>query len=80
MLFITRLLFFPVTGPINGLTWVLEQIREQAYAEMLSADQIEVLLVEASLRHQSGEISDEEYEEIENQLIDELNAIRNLGG
>jgi hypothetical protein len=80
MPFITRLLLFPVTGPIHGLTWVLEQIREAAEAEMPSADQIEAMLVEASLQHQSGELTDEEYEEIENQLLDDLNAIRNLGG
>jgi hypothetical protein len=78
MQFIFRLLTFPVTGPIYGMRFILEQIREQALAEMLTEEQIETLLIEASLQHQAGEISDEEYEEIENQLLEQWNTLRTL--
>lgn len=78
MLFLFRLLTFPVTGPVKGFQFVLEQIRDQALAEMLSEDQIHALLIEASIRHQEGEISDEEYQELETKLVEELNTLRTL--
>jgi uncharacterized membrane protein len=78
MLFLFRLLALPVTGPINGMRFVLEQIREQALAEMLSEEEIQSLLVQASIQHQAGEISDEEVEELETRLLEELRTIRRL--
>lgn len=78
MLFIFRLLALPVTGPANGLKFVLEQIREQALAEMPSEEEIESMMIEASLQHQAGQISDEELEDIENRLLEELRTIRQL--
>lgn len=75
---ITGLLTLPVSGPIRGLQFILEQIREQALAEMMTEEQIEASLIEASLQHQAGEISDEEYREIEDHLIDQLNTLRSL--
>jgi hypothetical protein len=78
MPFLTRLLLFPITGPIRGMTFILEQIRDQAYAEMPSEEQIEAIWIDASIRRDAGEISDEEYEEIENNLIEQLNALRYL--
>jgi hypothetical protein len=78
MLFLFRLLTFPVTGPVRGFQFVLEQIRDQALAEMLSEDEIEALMIESSLRHQAGEISDEEYEEIETKLLEDLRTLRQL--
>lgn len=78
MQFIFRLLALPFTGPANGLKFVLEQIREQALAEMPSEAQIESMMIESSLQHQAGEITDEELEEIETRLLEELRTIRQL--
>jgi mRNA-degrading endonuclease toxin of MazEF toxin-antitoxin module len=78
MMFILRLLTLPVTGPVRGLQFILEVIRDQALAEMLTEDQIQTLLIESSLRHQAGEITDEEYEEVETALLEHLNTIRAL--
>jgi hypothetical protein len=80
MLFLFRILTFPITGPVRGFQFILEQIRDQALAEMLSEQEIEALMIESSLRHQSGEISDEEYEEIETRLLEELRTLRQLQG
>lgn len=80
MQFLFRLLALPVTGPINGMRFVLEQIRDQALAEMLSEEEIQSLLIEGSIQHQAGEISDEEYEELETRLLEELRTIRRLQG
>jgi hypothetical protein len=78
MQFIFRLLAFPITGPISGFRFILEQIRDQALAEMLSEQEIQSLLIEGSIQHQAGEISDEEYEELETRLLEELRTIRRL--
>jgi hypothetical protein len=78
MMFLFRLLALPVTGPVNGFRFILEQIREQALAEMLSEEEIESLMIEASIQHQNGEISDEEYQEIEDRLLAELRTLRQL--
>jgi hypothetical protein len=80
MLFLFRILTFPITGPVRGFQFILEQIRDQALAEMLSEQEIEALMIESSLRHQSGEISDEEYEETETKLLEELRTLRQLQG
>jgi hypothetical protein len=78
MMFLFRLLALPVTGPVNGLRFILEQIRQQALAEMLTEEEIESLMIEASIQHQNGEISDEEYQELEDRLLEELRTIRQL--
>lgn len=78
MPFLFRLLAFPVTGPVRGFQFILETIRDQALAEMLTEEEIQSLLIEASLQQQAEEITDEEYEEIETRLLEELNTIRAL--
>jgi hypothetical protein len=78
MIFLFKLLALPVTGPINGFRFILEQIRNQALAEMLSEEEIQSLLIESSMRHQAGEISDDEYQEIEDGLMQELTLRRSL--
>jgi hypothetical protein len=35
-------------------------------------------MIESSLRHQAGEITDEEYEEVETAFLEHLNTIRAL--
>lgn len=78
MQFIFRLLTLPVTGPLEGLRFILEQIRDQALAEMLTEDEIQSLLIDATMRYEAGEISEEEFTEMEDQLLQELNTIRQL--
>lgn len=75
---ITGLLTFPVTGPIHGFRFILEQIREQALAELMSEEQIQTALIEASMQHQAGQISDEEYQQIEEDLFQQLKIRRQL--
>lgn len=75
---ITGLLTLPVSGPIYGLQFILEQIREQALAELMSEEQIQTALIEASMQHQAGQISDEEYQQIEEELFQQLKIRRQL--
>jgi|SRR5690242_1791267 len=73
---LTDLLLLPVTGPTRGLIFILEQIREQADAEMFDQDAIEEELLALSLRHELGEITEAEFAAQEDDLLQRLNSIR----
>jgi len=70
------LLLFPITGPIYGLKFVLEQIRAQVDAQLLDEGQVMASLMTLGLQHELGEISAEEYAAQESELLETLNAIR----
>ena len=73
---ITDLLFFPVTLPTKGLLFVFKKIAEAVDRERLDEDKVRGLLVELELRYELGEMSEEEYLEQEEALLEWLNAIR----
>lgn len=70
------LLALPVTGPIKGVVWVAKQVAEQADREMYDEGKIRSKLMELELRLDMGEISEEEYMEVEEVLLDRLRVIR----
>lgn len=78
MIFLTKLLLFPVTGPVYGLRFVLEEIRDQAEAAMVNPERIQAELIELNLRYETGEISASEFEAAETELIEQLNLARRL--
>jgi hypothetical protein len=73
---LSNLLLFPITGPIHGLKFVLEQIQAQVDAQVLDEGQVTADLMAIGLQHEMGEISDEEYAEQEAAVLEQLNAIR----
>jgi len=73
---LSGLLLFPITGPVYGLKFVLEQIQAQVDAQMLDDGQVMADLMTLGLQHEMGEISDEEYALQEAALLEALNAIR----
>ena len=73
---LSGLLLLPVTGPVRGLQFVLEQIKAQVDAELLDEGRVQAELMTLSLRRDLGEISDAEYESQETALLEQLNAIR----
>jgi len=73
---LSGLLLFPVTGPVRGLQFVLEQIRAEADAQLMDERAVQAELMSLDLLYCRGEISDEEYEAREAELLDHLNAIR----
>jgi len=70
------LLFAPVTLPVKGLLFVFEKIAEAVDQERLDEDKVQGLLMELELRYELEEMSEEEYLEQEEELLDWLNAIR----
>jgi hypothetical protein len=73
---LSGLLLFPLTGPVYGLKFVLEQIQAQVDAQMLDEGRVMSDLMTIGMQHETGEISEEEYASQEAALLDQLNAIR----
>ena len=73
---LSGLLLFPIAGPVRGLTFVLEQIKDQVDAEILDESVVEDALVTLALRHDFGEIQTADYLAQEDVLLERLNSIR----
>jgi len=73
---ISGLLLFPISGPVYGLQFIVDQLRDQAEAELLDEDRIRADLVNLNVLHDLGEISDEEHTALEDAFIERLNMIR----
>jgi len=73
---LSDLLLFPITGPVYGMKFVLEQIQAQVNAQMLDEDRVMADLMTIGMQYEMGEVTDEEYESQEAALLEQLNAIR----
>ena len=66
---ILRLLTLPISGPIEGITWIGEQILERANAELDDKENLQKKLLALQLAFDLGEMSEEEFEEQEEELL-----------
>jgi type II secretory pathway predicted ATPase ExeA len=67
----TGLLTLPL-APIRGTVWIAEQLAEQAARELDEGRTVRRQLAEAGLRYERGEITVEELEQIEDELLERL--------
>ena len=74
---ITGLLTLPL-APVRGTVWLAERIQEQAENELYDESAIRTGLVELEEARESGELSDEEIDAAENQLIERLMTVRGM--
>ena len=74
--FLTNLLTLPVMGPIKGVVWIAEKVNEQVEKELYDEDAVRGKLMELELRLDLGEISEEEYTEAEEVLLERIRIIR----
>ena len=75
---LSDLLLLPVTGPVRGLRFIAEQIKEQVDAERdpaRRAEQVQAELIRLSVRRDLGQISEDEYAAQEAALLAQLNAL-----
>jgi hypothetical protein len=70
-----NLLFLPVTGPIGGLIWIGEKIQERADIEYDEAENLHKLLLSLQLSYDMGNISEEEFEIQEEELLLKIQAL-----
>jgi len=74
---ITGLLTLPL-APVRGTAWLAERIQEQAENELYDESAIRTGLLELEEARESGELSEEEIDEAENELLERLMAIRGI--
>jgi Gas vesicle protein G len=70
---ITGLVTLPL-APVRGTVWIAERLLEEAERQLNDPAAIEQRLLDAEARHERGEITDDELEQIEDELL------RRLGG
>ena len=68
-------LLLPITGPIEGITWLGEQILERADQELDSKENLNKRLLSLQLSLDLGEISEEEYDEQEEEILLAMQAM-----
>jgi len=76
---ITGLLTLPL-APVRGTMWIAEVVLEQAESEAYDETPILAGLQELEEPRSRGELSEEEFEQAENVLLERLIAIRGLTG
>lgn len=69
------LLVAPITAPLNGLTWIGEKILERASAELDEKENLNKRLLALQLAFDMGDISEEEFEEQEEELLLAIQAL-----
>lgn len=77
---LSTLLAFPVALPLAGIGWVAHQVAEAAEAQHFDPARIEAALLRLEKRLEAGEITEDEYDAAEAELLAELRAIRAAKG
>ncbi|MBK4731161.1 gas vesicle protein GvpG [Oxynema sp. CENA135] len=70
-----RLLTFPVLGPLEGITWIGEQILDRANAELDDRENLQKRLLSLQLAFDLGDLSEEEFEAQEEELLLAIQAL-----
>ena len=68
---ITGLLTLPL-APVRGVVWVAETLEEEAQRQLDELESPERRLAELDVRRSTGEVSDEEAEAIEAEIIEAM--------
>ena len=79
---ISGLLTLPL-APVRGVVWITERVAEQAERELYGEDTIRAQLYELQAAYELGEMSEEELEEAETELLQRLRIAverRRVGG
>ena len=71
-----KLLTAPLTAPLAGFRFILNQVGEMAERELYDEDRLREELLELQLRLDEGELSEEEYAELEADVMARLRVAR----
>ena len=72
---VLRLLLTPITGPLDGIVWIGEQLLERAEAELDDKENLSKRLLALQLAFDMGDISEEEFEIQEEELLLQIQAL-----
>ncbi len=73
---LTNILTFPVAGPMRMSMWLLRTIAERAEAELYDEGKIRKDLSTLEMRFDLGEITEEEFQSAEDDLMERLRESR----
>lgn len=73
---LSKLLFFPVTGPVAGIKWSLGKVQGVVEEELTDDTSVKQDLMELQMRLELGDIDDAEYVEQEAALMARLRDVR----
>ena len=73
--FLTGVLLLPL-APLRATIWLAERLADYAEQEVADASSVRRLLVEAEIAFESGELSESEYELVEDELLARLEVAR----
>ena len=71
---ITGLITLPL-APVRGVAWIGEQIAEEADRQLDAESRIRRELGTLELEHELGDLSDEEFERREDELLEQLEEV-----
>jgi hypothetical protein len=71
-----KLLTLPLAAPMAGFRFILNQIGEMAENELYDEDRLREELLELQLRLDEGELSEEEYADLEADVMARLRVAR----
>jgi hypothetical protein len=72
---LTGLLLLPL-APIRGTIWVAEKLAAYAESELNDERAIRRLLIEAEAALDTGELTEAEFDQIEDELLERLEALQ----
>jgi len=72
---ITGLLTLPL-APVRGVAWVAELLAEEAEHELAEANSPQRALAELEAARATGQLSEEDFEQLHEQLLDDIFAAR----
>src|SRR5687768_5845153 len=73
---LTKILFFPVTGPVAGIRWTLSKVAQVVDEELTDDTPIKQELMELQMQRELGDIDDDEYVRREAELMTRLRDVR----
>jgi hypothetical protein len=71
---------FPVTGPFSLAMWLIRTIAQRAEEELYDEGKIRKDLAQLEMRSEMGEIDEDEYERLEEELMVRLRESRRRRG
>ena len=73
---LTKLLFFPIAGPVAGIKWSLGKVQNVVEEELTDDTPVKQELMELQMKLELGDITDTEYVEQEAVLMARLREVR----
>jgi len=73
----TGLLLLPL-APLRGTIWIAERLMEYAEQELGDEAMARRLLAEAELAYEVGDLSEAEYEAVEDELLERIELLREV--